>query len=314
VNPFRRLRTESRRIIAGWAEEILSDTGIDIGFRRTGGLLLAEPDPESFRALGAELRTETVALEQWDAAALAAREPLLAHGGPALWLPDHGQIRNPRYLKGLIAWGRRLGVEHRPGAEVSLVGRDATVQLKSGESLSAGTVLVAAGAWAGRLLGAIADLPVYPLKGEMLLYRTAPGSVRSVVELGRRYVAPREDGMLLVGSTEEKSGFDKSTTAAGVESLRAFAEEVFPFLMTATLERTWAGLRPACDLGAPILGPLPGMERVWVSAGHFRQGLQLSPGAAELVAAWMTGEATFSRPEDFSLSADRSGARSSLPS
>jgi glycine/D-amino acid oxidase-like deaminating enzyme len=79
-----------------------------------------------------------------------------------------------------------------------------------------------------------------------------------------------------VGSTEEEVGFNKQTTAKGIQELLAFAVELVPALADVAIERCWAGLRPASRDHKPILGSVTGFENLFVATGHFRSGLQLS--------------------------------------
>jgi glycine oxidase len=95
---------------------------------------------------------------------------------------------------------------------------------------------------------------------------------------------------VLAGSTEEHVGFDKRTTQEAVAELARFACDLVPALAGAAIERTWAGLRPGTPDELPYLGPLPGLDNAWVAAGHFRSGLQLSPGTAVAMASLICGE------------------------
>jgi glycine oxidase len=88
---------------------------------------------------------------------------------------------------------------------------------------------------------------------------------------------------VLVGSTEERVGFDRRTTAAGIAGLIRFAVERVPALANAAVERTWAGLRPGSLDGLPSIGGVPDAENLFVAAGHFRSGLQMSPFTAVLL-------------------------------
>jgi glycine oxidase len=107
----------------------------------------------------------------------------------------------------------------------------------------------------------------------------------------KHYLVPRGDGLVLVGSTEEpEAGFEKRTTPEGIEGLARFAESVVPALKEATREAEWAGLRPGSADGLPYLGPVSGFENVFAAVGHFRAGVQLSIGTAEVVTAWATGK------------------------
>ena len=102
--------------------------------------------------------------------------------------------------------------------------------------------------------------------------------LRSVLLWGARYIVPREDGRVLVGSTEESVGFDKQTTEEAIGSLLNFAYRLVPKLSQHPVEKRWAGLRPATSDGQPCIGRIPGCSNAFLAAGHFRSGIQLSPG------------------------------------
>jgi glycine/D-amino acid oxidase-like deaminating enzyme len=57
-----------------------------------------------------------------------------------------------------------------------------------------------------------------------------------------RYAIPRRDGHILVGSTLEHEGYDKTPTAEALASLKASAIELLPALADAK----WLGTGPAC--------------------------------------------------------------------
>jgi glycine oxidase len=120
-------------------------------------------------------------------------------------------------------------------------------------------------------------IDVHPVRGQIALLNTGDPLLQRILLQGKRYLVPRGDGRVLVGSTEEDVGFDPRTTAAAIEGLLSFARSVVPELATAHVERCWAGLRPgSCD-GLPYLGRVPGCDNFFVAAGHFRAGIQLAP-------------------------------------
>jgi glycine/D-amino acid oxidase-like deaminating enzyme len=98
------------------------------------------------------------------------------------------------------------------------------------------------------------------------------------------YLVPREDGQTYVGATVEEVGFRKQTTYAGIMPLRRAAEALVPDFQWATIRREWAGLRPASLDGLPVMGRLPKWDNVWVSTGHFRNGILLAPASGDLIA------------------------------
>jgi glycine oxidase len=109
--------------------------------------------------------------------------------------------------------------------------------------------------------------------------------------VGKLYMVQRPDGRLLVGSTEENAGFDKRTTAGAIADLLQFACSLLP-LADAPLECCWAGLRPGNPDGLPYLGPVPGLANLFVAAGHFRSGIQMSPATGLLMKELLMGQTT----------------------
>jgi glycine oxidase len=204
------------------------------------------------------------------------------------------QVRNPRHLKALIAACGQRGVALRPGCDVHRLvserGRITTVHTTEGP-LSADRYLLCSGAWTDSLLEPLGEeTGIAPIRGQIALLHTGRPGVRPVILVDRRYLVPREDGRLLVGSTEEEAGFKPQPTAGGIGALLAFAASVVPELATMTLERCWAGLRPGSSDGLPFLGPVPGQDNLFVAAGHFRSGIQLSPGTALLMRELLLGQ------------------------
>ncbi len=111
-----------------------------------------------------------------------------------------------------------------------------------------------------------------------------------MVNEGLRDLVPRDDGRVLVGSTEEDAGFDCHTTTEAIAELERFGLSLCPRLAAGRLERSWAGLRPASLDGWPYLGRIGQLENAFLAAGHYRSGLQLSTGTAVVMANLISGE------------------------
>ena len=216
------------------------------------------------------------------------------------------QVRNPWHLRALIVACESVGVRIEPNVSVvrwRMSGSQVRAALaENGNEYPAGKFLVASGAWSERLLAPLGFRPgVHPVRGQVVLYHPPAPLLRRVIGFGKRYLVPRDDGRILVGSTEEpEAGFEKRTTDPGVAGLRQFAEGVVPVLFGAAVEKTWAGLRPGTSDGLPYLGPIPGWENTYVATGHFRSGIQLSPGSALIMANLLSG-----RPAPLPLNAFR---------
>ena len=291
-----RLRGGSHVLWSDWTEALRSQTGIDNGFHRCGGVEVRPPGSiDSLAEKIAAWRAEGVTAEPLNAAELHERVPALHPEITAgFLLPDLGQVRNPRHLKALHQACAGAGVDLRAGTPVvDFVrrGERITAVKTAADEFHAADFIVAGGAWSRMLLQRAGhDILFEPVRGQIVLLETPSVLFRHVIEVGSRYLVPRPDGRILIGSTEERVGFEKRTTAAGVAGLIEFARQLVPALGDARFERCWAGLRPYAPGGLPRIGRVPGTINLSLAAGHFRAGLQLSPMTAVLIRQLILGQ------------------------
>jgi glycine oxidase len=287
--PQARLRAESCALWPTLSEQLRDQTGIDNGYRNCGGIEVRLHGPaDQLSDEADDWQDEGVDVERLSRKQLVQCEPALNRDIVAGYrLPQLSQVRNPRHLKALLAGCADRGVELLSGKPV--IGFDMQngkiVSAKTPEeSFSAGQFCVSGGAWSRRiLLDLQIEIPLEPVRGQIVLLSMQPLPFRHVIQLGARYLVPRPDGRILIGSTEEHVGFEKKNTAGSVADLIAFATGLVPLLQHARYERAWSGLRPCSIDGLPYLGPVPGTENLTIAAGHFRAGLQLSPATALLM-------------------------------
>lgn len=305
ATPLERLQADSAGRWPGLSAQLREETGIDNGFFQCGGIELpAEQGPGRIDALAEEWRTAGVAVELLTGPALRKYSPELNEEiAAAVLLPELCQVRNPRHLKALIAGCTQRGVQLVAGATVVDVDpvTASSVRVRTlTNTYEAESCCVTAGSWTSSLLARVgANLTVYPVRGQIVQVSMQPLPFRHVIEVGPRYLVPRPDGRILIGSTEEQVGFDKRNTAGVVASLMEFGCEMFPVLREAKFEQAWSGLRPATADRLPYLGRVPETENVFVAAGHFRGGLQLSPATGVLMRQLMLGQELDLSLEDF---------------
>ncbi len=288
-----------------FCEELAAQSGIDSEWTRSGLLVLESA--EQAAALAWARQTGAV-VELVRNEHLREIEPQLNreldHG---LLLPEVAQVRNNRLLHAVVLAVRRLGGEvHEPVTVRSIVvkaGRVVGVMTDKGE-MAADRVILAAGAWSAALLGEYGrGLAMEPVRGQMLLYRGAPGMVRHILLKGSHYVVPRRDGHLLVGSTVERVGFDAATTAAGRQELQAAGASLVPALAGMPVVGHWAGLRPALPRGIPVIAAHPTVEGLFLNTGHYRNGVLLALASARLLTDLILGREPIVPPKAFSLAA-----------
>jgi len=274
------------------AEQLAQDTGLDPQWLQSGLLILDTDELEQARSWAARhgVSLETVGRER-----IAELEPALADPPErAIWLPEVAQVRNPRMVAALRLDLERRGVLIRERAEVRKITAAGT-RVRGLETdqglLEAPRVIVCAGAWTAGLLEQIGELiHVQPVRGQMILFGAEPGVVRRIVLCQGRYLIPRMDGQVLMGSTVEYTGFHKATTDAALTELSDIAVHQFPTLRRYPVKRHWAGLRPGSPQGIPYIGPFPGLDGLYVNSGHFRYGVTMSLASAELLRNEIKGE------------------------
>ena len=286
----------SLRAYPAFVAELRERTGVDAHLRHEGTLHVAfdEASAQGRTARCAAFCRNGANASVLDRDATLAREPML--GGNvrgAVYVANEAHVDNRRLGRALVAACTDAGVRFERTTGVTLetdARRVRGIRTEHGFA-AAGTVVNAAGAWAGRLAGvpAAARIAVRPVAGEMLALAVPKGFTRGLVWSGHVYLVPRDDGRLLVGATVLERDFDVRVTARGVWSLLDTALRIAPVLGTFALVETWAGLRPASHDGRPYLGRTS-IDGYVVAAGHYRNGILLTPITAQAIAAVISGD------------------------
>jgi len=268
-------------------ERLFAATGVDPEVYTTGLFWLDLDDEAEALAWAAR---ESRPLSKVDVSAAYNVVPALGSGfSQAIYMADVANVRNPRLVKSLkaallalpqVTLHEQCEVEGFIQENGKVVGVNTALGPVRGDH-----VVLAAGAWSGELLGSLGlVLPVEPVKGQMILYKCASDFLSSMVLAKGRYAIPRRDGHILIGSTLEHEGFDKTPAESALESLKASAVELIPALADAQVVGHWAGLRPGSPEGIPYIGKVPGFEGLWLNCGHYRNGLVLAPASCQLFA------------------------------
>jgi glycine oxidase len=287
-SPVTSLSRWSQQHYAALSEELFTDTGIDPEYTTSGLLMLdlGADELEQGQAWAGEYGYQLERLQPDELAGI--QSGLGAVDSEALWMPDIAQLRNPRLVRALRRSIDALGVrvvENQPVDEVLLQSGQVIGARSGKQEYLAPQVVVCGGAWSERLVEPSgSSVGVYPVKGQMLLYKTEPGVLRRIVLADSHYAIPRRDGHIVVGSTMENAGFDKTTTDEAREELQAAAEKILPVLSRYPLVKQWAGLRPGRAQGIPCISPHPKINGLFINAGHFRNGVVTGMASARLMA------------------------------
>jgi D-amino-acid dehydrogenase len=274
-------------------DQLLAQLGPDTGWARCGILQLAtrETDLSAWewvaeRAIGATEITPDEA---------RSMVPVLGKVIRALHHPRAARVDGRFMCAALRRGAEAHGVTVRRGSVDEVrAGSRATVVV-DGDEVRVPSVVIAGGAWTprlGRQLGV--ELPVGPLRGQIAHLGVTDHDTASwpiVQQVYGHYMVPWADHRVAVGATVEDAGFAPETTAGGLNEIMREALRVMPGLAPATLREVRVGLRPTSADDAPVLGPLPGIDNVFVATGHGANGLLLGPISGRVIADLVQGNA-----------------------
>lgn len=281
-----KLAARGAQLFEGFAQGLLEATGIDPEFNRCGMLVLPPFDVSAARQWCAE--HGVVCLPSPNGRGIEGE-------GESLFLPHVAQARNPRLLQAMRAQVLKLGgriVEQCEAQQFLEASGKVSHLVTSQGDFSADNFIVTAGAWSKNLLGEQAlSADIKPIRGQMLLFKFATPPLPYVVLQDGLYLIPRRDGHLLVGSTLEEVGFDKSTTEQARAMLLQRATTWLPALRDMPIIKHWAGLRPASPGNIPTIGRHPHLPNLFINSGHFRYGVTMSPASAEILLNEINGTA-----------------------
>jgi sarcosine oxidase subunit beta len=161
-------------------------------------------------------------------------------------------------------YNRVTGIEKNKGAF--------TIQTPKG-TFGCKTIIISAGPHASEIGKMLAiDIPVRPVRGQAMITEAVAPLFRHTIFSGVRQMV---NGEVFVGSSKEEGQPDRSTTLDFLGRAAELGIKKVPKLATARVIRSFAGLRPMPKDGHPILGPVPGVENLFVAAMH--SGVTLSP-------------------------------------
>lgn len=158
-------------------------------------------------------------------------------------------------------------------------GRCLGVTLDGGERLEGGIVALAQGPWTGEASAWCGfDIPVRPLKGQILRLRDRGAGIKATLAWKGSYATSKPDGLVWAGTTQEEVGFDVQPTDEARDSIMGDLLTMAPALAEAQLVQQTACLRPLSADSLPIVGRVPGWDNLFVGTGAGRKGLLWSTG------------------------------------
>ena len=246
--------------------------------RRTGSLRLAD-DEEERDALAVEyeaLRSDGFAAEWID-------EPMGGRFPAAIFHPGDAALQPARWVRRLAVLAAEAGVDDRERSRV-----------ESPDELDADLVLVATDGYPSGLLGEIEGL-IVPTRGQMIATEPIAERLFDCPHYGRHgfdYWQQAPDGRILAGgfrdsALQDEFTSDETTTPQIQGSLERFVADLVG--RPVRVDYRWAGIFGLVLDFLPVVGRVPGEERMWVAGGYSGHGNVLGLMCGELVAQAMLG-------------------------
>ena len=221
-----------------------------------------------------------------------------------LYFEDLNQADAYRLTLAYIGAAESLGVKVRYTDVTGLQkdGDRVTGVLTPDEVIPCDAVVLAMGAWTANASDWIGTpIPVRPYKGQMLELQAPGPPLGANIHHGRSYVTSKLNGTILSGSYDGFRGYDKSVSHEGIQHVLEGALKVCPAMEEAHITWPITGLRPATPDEVPIIGPVPGLDGAYISAGHQRKGITMAAMTGEIIADLIAGNQPRLPAEPFSL-------------
>lgn len=296
--PYFPLVKESLRLHRQLYPVLTEATGLDSRLAEKDILTVAleHDDLEALRVLRGQQEANGFTVEWLDDKGVRELEPGIGPGVLGGMLTRHTWLLDSETLTtSLMRAAERQGAELHTGEAIGLQwdgDRVTGVELADGV-VACGSVVLAMGPWSAFLrqwLGV--DVPVRPLKGEILRIRTE--AMPAVAHLGwqHSYMVKKPDGLLWTGTTEDEAGFDRDPSGSAAERIMEGARRVFPAIVQGSVDLHTACLRPVTPDSAPIIGAVPGKRGVYLATGGGRKGILAGPAMGMATADLIVDGAT----------------------
>jgi len=294
----------------------------DVGFRRTGNLLLIENEHQwaLMAARAAHLQAAGLRVALLDRNETCCLEPALTSAAflGALYNPDEGMLDPFRLVHAYALRGRERGLQvwtHTRVSGIETHGGRVTGVVTTRGPVPAGAVVLAAGAWsAGLARTAGVALPMRWVHGEAAITEPLPPTVANAMTTTAFFEATegadtqtvgfclrqRPHGNVMFGEAAQvTTRLSRSATPTALPAVAAEAGRWLPALRRAAVIRSWAIPVAFTADSRPLLGPVDGVSGLFVATA-LKSTIILTPLVGELVAGMVTGAIKDPRLAEFS--------------
>lgn len=240
-------------------------------------------------------RDRQVPLEVVKGEALREVEPALSPDyEAAVVIKEQGRALDPGGIgKALAEKAQSMGVDFRRCDITRLVPEaDGAWRIETTDGdLAARRVVVAIGAWSGKLLSDLGvKVALDAERGYHLVFRD-PGVAlnNAIMNVEAKFVVSSMNAGVRCAGTAEFAGVDAEPDYRRARVFARLVKRMFPDINTEdTVE--WMGARPSTPDSVPFLGAIDGFENLYAAFGHGHTGLTMAPKTGEIVASIVAGQ------------------------
>jgi len=277
---------------------------VDLGLREPGYLFLASPAGEAvLRANHAIQKSEGCAVELLEPAAVTRRFAAISADGIVLashGTANEGWFDGPALMQAFRRKARERGAEYLHDEVVGLAPHKVT--LRSGRTIEASTIVIAAGPWSGEVAALLGiALPVEPRRRSVFVFDCRAPLPPLPLTIDPSGVWFRPEGRFYLAGTTPAPGNDPGFAALEVQH-QEWEEMVWPVLAqrvpafeAAKVVNAWAGYYEYNTFDQNgIVGRHPEIDSIVFATGFSGHGIQQSPAVGRAVAelivhgAWRT--------------------------
>jgi len=277
---------ESREMYKDFVQQLEKETGHEVSYYECGIVCPAFSEEEMENLSERvdyynELGLESKILTRQEILDMGIKISNFVIGGA--FFPQDRQVDNRKLVISLVKYVKNSNMTVKEFTEVKFIETDDGVFQKvitNNGTFEADFCILAAGAWSGE----IEPIKVYPIKGQMLSFKTkTKNEISKILYSNRAYIIPRKDSnLVIVGATQENVFFKEGNTVSGTFSLLEGLLETLPSTKDYEITETWYGFRPATPDSLPILGKSE-IKNLYYATGHYRNGILLAPITTKLI-------------------------------
>lgn len=289
------LALESAKIWKKMKEEL----DWDIEYRQDGNLhIIGDPDhykecaghAELEQKLGLDVRVLTPE-ETKDLVPVLPKDLEIVG---STYCPSDGNTNPLLVTKAIARAARRLGaqiMEHEPLEKLKVQSGRVVAAVTKHAEYRAPVFVNSAGAWARKICNDVGlDYPVEIKRSQLIVTEPLPPVFKEFIssDLCSAYFRPALNGSIHIGIPSVP--IENYNKTSGYDAFKIAGEgylALFPFLEKVNIVRAWAGLTNWTPDAVCILDKAPGLEGLYLTAGHSGHGFCLGPITGRLLAEWI---------------------------